>query len=189
MPAFEPELMTPYRVLLGRSPVGMGPNRRPLPLYVTLYTLTMTTFPLTSYVMPDWSVTALDSESWDTESRSDVKHGRVADRASPRVLVEVHPCAGECAISVKRCSHQAERPIVIGVRLYDSDGRVSFDIFERPVVFKHIARSYICIWASVFHSFEQRSGYGITKRKLRPSRSRCNRGRRGRCCLRNSLWE
>lgn len=97
----------------------------------------------------------------DTESRPDVKHGCVADRASPRVLVEVHPCAGECAISVKRCSHQAERPIVIGVRLHDSDGRVSFDIFERPVVFKHIARSYICIWASVFHSFEQRSGYGM----------------------------
>ena len=55
-------------MLLGRSPVGMGPNRRPLPLYVTLYTLTMTTLPLTSYVMPDWSVTALDLDSWDTES-------------------------------------------------------------------------------------------------------------------------
>ena len=67
MPAFEPELTMPYRVLLGRNPVGMGPNRRPLPLYVTLYTLTMTTLPLTSYVMPDWSVTALDSDSWDTE--------------------------------------------------------------------------------------------------------------------------
>ena len=53
MPALDPELTMPYRVLLGRSPVGMGPNRRPLPLYVTLYTLTMTTLPLTSYVMPD----------------------------------------------------------------------------------------------------------------------------------------
>ena len=68
MPAFEPELTMPYRVLLGRSPLGMGPNRRELPLYVTLYTLTMTTLPLTSYVMPDWSVATFDSESWDTES-------------------------------------------------------------------------------------------------------------------------
>ena len=67
MPAFEPELTMPYRVLLGRSPLGMGPNRRELPLYVTLYTLTMTTLPLTSYVMPDWSVATFDSESWDTE--------------------------------------------------------------------------------------------------------------------------
>ena len=67
MPAFEPELTMPYRVLLGRSPLGMGPNRRELPLYVTLYTLTMTTLPLTSYVIPDWSVATLDSDSWYTE--------------------------------------------------------------------------------------------------------------------------
>ena len=118
---------------------------------------------MTAILPMRWQVHPLpEIEAWDTESRPDVKHGCVADRASPRVLVEVHPCAGECAISVKRCPHQAERPIVIGVRLHDSDGRVSFDIFERPVVFKHIARSYICIWASVFHSFEQRLGYGIT---------------------------
>ena len=32
-----------------------------------LYALTMTTLPLVSYVMPDWSVTALVSDSWDTE--------------------------------------------------------------------------------------------------------------------------
>lgn len=67
MPAFESELMMPYRVAIGRSPVGMGPNLRLLPLYETLYTLTMTTLPLTSYVMPDWSVATFDSESWDTE--------------------------------------------------------------------------------------------------------------------------
>ena len=49
MPAFEPELTMPYRVLLGRSPLGMGPNRRELPLYVMLHALTMTTLPLTTY--------------------------------------------------------------------------------------------------------------------------------------------
>ena len=67
MPEFEPALTMPYRVAFGRSPVGMGPNRRILPLYVMLYTLTMTTLPLTSYVIPDWSVADLDSDSWDTE--------------------------------------------------------------------------------------------------------------------------
>ena len=67
MPAFKPELTMPYRVLLGRSHLGMGPNRRELPLYVMLYALTMTTLPLTSYVIPDWSVATFYSESWDTE--------------------------------------------------------------------------------------------------------------------------
>lgn len=88
MPALDPELMTPYRVLLGRSPVGMGPNRRPLPLYVTLYTLTMTTLPLTSYVMPDWSVTALDSDSWDTELLTEF-NSKQADLNSRRIVCRI----------------------------------------------------------------------------------------------------
>ena len=109
----------------------------------------------------DMFVINATNEVGDTESRSDVKHGYVADRASPRVLVEVHPCAGECAISVKRCPHQAERPIVIGVRLHDSNGRVPCNLFESPDVFKNIARCNICIWACVLDRLEKRSGYGM----------------------------
>ena len=38
----------------------------------------MTTLPLTSYVMPDWIVTALDSDSWDTESLVDLPVNRAS---------------------------------------------------------------------------------------------------------------
>ena len=79
MPAYEPVLTMPYRVALGRSPVAMGPNRRAVPLYVTLYTLTMTIFPLTSYVIPDWSVATFDSESWDTEYPSRIPYPKLTN--------------------------------------------------------------------------------------------------------------
>lgn len=78
----------PYRVALGRSPSGMGPNRRALPLYVTLYTLTMTTLPLTSYVMPDWSVATFDSESWDTELLTEF-NSKQADLNSRRIVCRI----------------------------------------------------------------------------------------------------
>ena len=158
--------------LLFRSMLSTVHQRVVIGIKVQLLSVPSYAMRILLFVMPGVPLVFVDVSTFhpfiwigDTESRPDVKHGCVADRASPRVLVEVHPCAGECAISVKRCPHQAERPIVIGVRLHDSNGRVSFDIFERPVVFKHIARFYICLWASVFHCLEQRLGYGITPQR------------------------
>lgn len=128
MPAFEPELTMPYRVLLGRSPLGMGPNRRELPLYVTLYTLTMTTLPLTSYVMPDWSVATFDSESWDTESLLDIEDGYCRFRVAPSVMVwdEVHkgnPCVG---IVDNAAFRKGEAAIMIARKADNTEGFVSF---------------------------------------------------------------
>ena len=128
MPAFEPELTMPYRVLLGRSPVGMGPNRRPLPLYVTLYALTMTTLPLTSYVIPDWSVATFDSESWDTESLLDIEDGYCRFRAAPSVMVwdEVHkgnPCV---SIVDKAAFRKGKAAIMVARKADNSEGFVSF---------------------------------------------------------------
>ena len=118
----------PYRVLLGRSPLGMGPNRRELPLYVMLYALTMTTLPLTSYVIPDWSVATFDSESRDTESLLDIEDGYCCFRVAPIALVwdEVHkgnPCVG---IVDKAAFRKGEAAIMIARKADNTEGLVSF---------------------------------------------------------------